>query len=178
VLAQDSAWYVVRTRQHKERFVKQQALEFIEDAYLPLFRTKVRYRGKVFSKIEPLFPCYLFARFSQAKANYKIRHCPNVSDIVSAGGEPCEVAGSTISAIKNREVNGLIVLKQTLLQPLERVSVTEGPFNGIEALFERYLSGTERVAVLLDSLGGGSARAVLSADSISPIRVSRSRPSA
>jgi transcriptional antiterminator RfaH len=170
-LAEESEWYVIRTKQHKEGFVKQQLvqLQLVKETYLPLLRTKVRYLGKLIEKIEPLFPCYLFAHFSLARAHYKIRHQPGVAHVVCAGGGPCAVDIATIQAIKSRETDGIVVLKeQASLRPQQRVNINVGPFSGMEVIFERYLSGAERVAVLLHSIGNGSVRAVLNVESVSP----------
>jgi transcriptional antiterminator RfaH len=145
------------------------AFELVDDIYLPLLRAKVRRLGRIVELTEPLFPCYLFARFNLEQAHHKLKYCPGVTDILCTGGELCEVDVSIINKIKSRETNGLILLDEQKLQPRQRVSIIEGPFRGIEAVFERYLSAAERVAVLLENVGGTNLRAVLRADSILPI---------
>jgi transcriptional antiterminator RfaH len=165
----DSAWYVIRTRQYKERVVVQRASLFIQDVYLPLLRTKKRGLGRLIERIEPLFPCYLFARFRLDEAYYKLTRSVGVVGLVCVGGEPCEVDTQTIQNIRSRETDGLIVLNPKRLRPQQRVTITEGSLRGIEAVFERYLSGAERVAVLLDSIGRGDFKAILRADAIEPV---------
>jgi len=49
----------------------------------------------------------------------------------------------------------------------ERVMVVDGPFRGFEAIFQRYLSGPERVAILLNAVESGGLRVVLSASALS-----------
>jgi hypothetical protein len=44
--------------------------------------------------------------------------------------------------------------------------VVDGPFRGFEAIFERYLSGTERVAILLSAVEASGLRVVLSATAV------------
>jgi transcriptional antiterminator RfaH len=165
----DSAWYVIRTRQYKERVVVQGVSLLVQDVYLPLFRTKKRGLGRLIERIEPLFPCYLFARFRLEEACYRLTRSVGVVGLVCAGGEPCEVDAQIIQDIKSRETNGLIVLNPQKLLRRQRVTITEGSLRGIEAVFERYLSGGERVAVLLDSIGRGDFKAILRADAIEPI---------
>jgi transcriptional antiterminator RfaH len=162
------AWYIIRTAQHKERLVKTQVSMFVDDVYLPLLRTKRPHFGKVINSTAPLFPRYLFARFSVATAYYKLRHTPGVCGLVCAGDEPCEVDVSIVQEIRSRESNGLIVLKEQPLRPRQRVNIVDGRFVGIQAVFERYLSNDERVAVLLNSVGAGNLRAVLRASAIAP----------
>jgi hypothetical protein len=44
----------------------------------------------------------------------------------------------------------------------------EGPFQGIEGVFEKYLNSAERVAVLLNCVHGGSLRVVVSTTTLTP----------
>jgi transcriptional antiterminator RfaH len=166
--ATSPGWYIVRTKQHKERFVKEQASLIADDVYLPLFRKRTRYLKKITARIEALFPCCIFAYFDLTKAYYKLRHSPGVTDIICIGSEPCEVDDSIISKLKNRETNGLIEIVSPRLQTGQRVNILQPPFAGIEAVFERYLSGAERVAVLLNAVSAGTVRAIVSARAVIP----------
>jgi transcriptional antiterminator RfaH len=163
-----SEWYVVRTKQHRELSVKKRSATLVDDVYLPLLRIKRRHRGKLSEKTEPLFPGYLFARFSLGRAYQRLKYTPGVTGVVCAGDSPCELKPSIIEEIKSRETNGLIVVDEQRLQPRQRVQIMEDPFCGIEAIFERYLSGAERITVLLNSVGQGNLRAVLRASAIAP----------
>jgi hypothetical protein len=44
--------------------------------------------------------------------------------------------------------------------------VVEGPFRGFEAIFERYLSGAERIAILLSAIDAEGLRVVLPASAV------------
>jgi transcriptional antiterminator RfaH len=173
VLSDYSAWYIIRTGQHKERFVRTQASRLVDDFYLPLLRYRGRHFGKFVDKTEPLFPCYLFARLSLAKAYYRLRHSPGVVGLVCAGSDPCELDATIVEEIKSRESNGVIVLNEPALQPQQRVNILGGPLCGFEAVFERYLSGAERVSILLDSVGRGNLRAIVRASIVAPTSISR-----
>jgi transcription antitermination factor NusG len=50
----------------------------------------------------------------------------------------------------------------------EPVTVIDGPLREFEGIFERYLSGTERVAILFSMMGAG-ARAVMPASMVIPV---------
>jgi transcriptional antiterminator RfaH len=54
------------------------------------------------------------------------------------------------------------------IKPGEPVRIKEGPFSGLEAIFERSLKGSERVAVLLEILGR-QTRIVLPSETIGKI---------
>jgi len=168
VPAGDSIWYVIRTKRYKEQLVKQTASLFVEDVYLPLLRTKKRGLGRLLEVTEPLFPGYLFTRIRLTEGYYRLMHTHGVTGIVCAGSEPCEVDASIVKDIKSRETNGVIVLNPKTLQPLQRVTITHGAFRGIEAIFERYLSGAERITVLMDSISRGNLRVILRIDAIAP----------
>jgi transcription antitermination factor NusG len=124
----------------------------------------------VLDRIEPLFPCYFFAHLRLGEAHYRLTHTPGVIGLVCIGGEPCAVDASIIETIKSREKNGLIVFNKERLRPRQRVTITEGALRGIEAVFERYLSGIERVAVLLDTIGRGDIKAILRAEAVTPTK--------
>jgi transcriptional antiterminator RfaH len=169
IMCGDLTWYVIRTKQYKERLVGQSALAIVDDIYLPLIRTKRRGLGRFVERIEALFPCYVFARFRLAKSHHKLMRTPGVLGIVCVGGQPAEVDESIVREIRSREKDGLIVLPVRRFQPAQSVTITDGPLQGIEAVFERYLSGAERAAVLLNSIGRANVRAILRTNIISPI---------
>ena len=53
-------------------------------------------------------------------------------------------------------------------KPGDTVRINEGPFSGLEAIFEQKLKGSERVAVLLEILGR-QTRIVLASETIAKI---------
>lgn len=79
-----------------------------------------------------------------------------------SGGSALAKAWSTIRRCRPLE------LPKRMLVPDERVMVIDGPFREFEAIFERYLSGQERVAILFSMMGSG-ARAVLPASMVVPV---------
>jgi transcriptional antiterminator RfaH len=164
----DLMWYVIRTKQYKERFVERSAVAIVHDIYVPLVRIKKRGLGRLVERIEALFPCYVFARFQIAKSHHRLMRTPGVLGIVCVGGEPAEVDESIVQEIRSRERDGLIVLPIQRFRPTQPVTITDGPLRGIDAVFERYLSGAERAAILLNTIGGANVRAILRTSTISP----------
>jgi len=126
-LSKDLAWYVIRTRQYKERVVAQEASLFVQRVYLPLLKTKRLGFGRLIERIEPLFPCYIFARFRLNEAHYRLMHSPGVTGIVCRGAEPCEVEALIVQNIKSREIDGVIVLDSPALRPQQRVTIKCSP---------------------------------------------------
>ena len=155
-----STWYLVRTRQHKEVAVRNTLAKLIADTYLPLLRTKQKHWGRLASRVVPLFPCYLFARLDLHSDYYKVQRIPGVVDLVSAGGGPLEVDECIIAEIKKRATNGIVELSEETLRTGNAVEIIDGPLRGVSGVFERYLSGLERVTLLVTLIGSTNVRVV------------------
>ena len=69
------------------------------------------------------------------------------------GIQPAKVSDGVIEAIRGRERNGAVEVPRRLLKPGDRVRLLAGPFQGHLAIYAG-MSGSERVAVLLQILGG------------------------
>ena len=158
--ADHSTWYLVRTRQYKEVAVRDTLAKLIADTYLPLLRTRQKQWGRLASRIVPLFPCYLFARLDLHSGYYRVQRIPGVVDLVSAGGEPLEVDEYIIAEIKKRATNGIVELPQETLRTGDVVEIIDGPLRGLSGVCERYLSGPERVTLLVTLIGATNVRVV------------------
>jgi transcription antitermination factor NusG len=69
------------------------------------------------------------------------------------GLQPAKVPDAVIEEIRGRERSGAVELPKRRLQYGDRVKILAGPFRGHLAVYAG-LSGPERVAVLLQILGG------------------------
>jgi transcription antitermination factor NusG len=157
----DSSWFLIQTKPSKERWVSDRLSETLPEVFLPLLRTRVPRWGRLRWSVAPLFPQYVFARFS-LKADYAhVQYLPGVRGLVCAGRDPLIVQKAVIDELKVRAVNGVVCIEEKPFSNGEQVRVVEGPFRGFEAIFERYLSGAERVAILLSGLGAGGLRVLL-----------------
>jgi transcriptional antiterminator RfaH len=85
---------------------------------------------------------------------------------VSAGADPIAVPAAIVSEIRRRGVDDVIEIPDKPFDTGERVVVVDGPFRGFEAIFQRYLAGAERVAILLSAVESGGLRVVLSASAV------------
>jgi len=159
-------WYLVNTKPRKERWVADQLATVLPEVYLPLLRAKTPRWGRMAWSVGPLFPCYLFARFDLQLNYFDVKYIQGVRGLVSAGNEPLAVPAVIVEEIRRRAKDGVIEIAQKPIAKGDRVTVVEGPFRGLEAIFERYLSGAERVAILLSAVGATGVRMVLPASSI------------
>lgn len=142
-------WYLVRTKAGGERTAQQQLQPVVKLTLLPLGKTQVRQKGRTFERIGPIFPCYLFAYFCLERAARQIRYTPGVRDIVRFGQQPAIVPDWVINELSARCAPGPIELTKPGFSQGAPVMVVCGPFREFRAVFDGYLSGTERVAVLL-----------------------------
>ncbi|HLH76013.1 MAG TPA: transcription termination/antitermination NusG family protein [Candidatus Binataceae bacterium] len=156
-----SNWYLVRTKPHKERWVFDQLKRITQEPFLPLLRSKTRCFGRLTTTVKPLFPCYVFSRFNLKTCYYDVKYTPGVHSLVGVGGEPVVVSKLIVEEIRRRGENGIVEIQPPALGHGQRITIVDGPFRGFQAIFDRYLSSSERVAILLDAIGASSIRVVL-----------------
>ncbi len=159
-------WYLVRTKTGKERWVRDQLAQAVPEVFLPMLKAKAPRWGRMAVSIAPLFPCYVFARFDLQRQYFDVKYMAGVRAIVSAGSDPIAVPAAIVSDIRSRGVDDVIEIPDKPIGTGERVVVVEGPFRGFEAIFQRYLAGAERVAILLSAVESGGLRVVLSASAV------------
>jgi transcriptional antiterminator RfaH len=159
-------WYLVRTKSGKEKWVHNQLSAILSEVFLPLLETRIPRWGKLVWSIMPLFPCYVFAQFDLETRYFDVKYIPGVQGIVSAGRDPLSVPIQIVEDIKRRSVDGVVKIEQNRFDNGERVRVVEGPFRGLEAIFQRYHSGAERVTILLSDVEAYGQRVVLPSSAV------------
>lgn len=160
-------WYLLRTKAGEERLAQDQVSRLAAEVLLPLIKVHVRRWNQIVESIAPLFPGYLFARFDLDGEYSRLRYTRGMRGVVCFGEEPAVVPERIIGELKQRCAQGPVELPRRRFSAGERVMVVDGPFRQVEGLFERYLSGAERVAILLSVLGVG-ARAMVPASMVVP----------
>ncbi|WP_339799018.1 transcription/translation regulatory transformer protein RfaH [uncultured Marinobacter sp.] len=103
--------------------------------------------GKRSLKLEPLFPGYLFINMEQTDPLWgKLRSTRGVLRVVAFAGKPLAIADEVIDYI----YQGLsTVEEQGGLRQGQPVEIQDGPFKGVEAIFQAY-DGEERAIVLIN----------------------------
>ncbi|MBW3226035.1 transcription/translation regulatory transformer protein RfaH [Marinobacter adhaerens] len=127
------------------------ALQHLQNQGITCFFPKItveRVRaGKRVRKLEPLFPGYLFVNLEQSDPMWsKLRSTRGVLKIVSFANKPAGVCDEVIGHIKASLDS---VAEQGGIKPGQAVYVSEGPFEGIRAIFRAY-DGEERAIVLIN----------------------------
>ena len=159
-------WYLVRTKPGKERWVRDQLSSRLFEVFMPMLKARMPRWGRLAVSTAPLFPCYVFARLDLQNDYFGVKYLAGVSGLVSAGSDPIVVPEAIIAEIRSRGVDDVVEIRETPFDNGQQVRVVDGPFRGFEAIFERYLSGTERVAILLNTLESVGPRIVLPASAL------------
>ncbi len=147
-----SNWYLIHTKIRQERV----ALENLErqgfECFLPLIRAEKRRRGALQIVQEALFPRYLFIRLGtglEAQSWASIRSTLGVSRLVTFGQIPAKIDDDLIAAMQSQSEGSDVVLRH--FEPGEQVVVADGPFVGVEAIYQM-ADGEGRVMLLLNIL--------------------------
>ncbi|KAA1174664.1 transcription/translation regulatory transformer protein RfaH [Marinobacter salinexigens] len=140
-------WYVL---QHKptqgDRAVLHLQNQDIACFYPKITIEKVQ-SGKRVQKLEPLFPGYLFVNMEQGDPKWaKLRSTRGVLRVVGFGNKPLPLGDDVIQHIKNSLDS---VVAQGGIKPGQAVELSEGPFEGVQAVFQNY-DGEERAVVLIN----------------------------
>jgi transcriptional antiterminator RfaH len=147
-------WYLIYAKPHKELVAKENLERQGYEVYLPMARVRRRRLGKGATRIEPLFPRYLFIRLDTQTDNWSpIRSTMGVSNLVKFGMYPSIVPKSLIEVLCERcDEEGIQDIIPGEFKSGESVRVMEGPMMGFEGVFLAKTSN-DRVFVLLDIVG-------------------------
>ncbi len=146
-------WYVIRSKPHRERIVREQLSSQGVEVFFPAVRVQpVNPRA---ARERAYFPGYLFVHIDlAAEGANRIRWLPAAIGLLEFGGEPAIVPDALVAQLKHRiatiQAAGGLVLAD--LQHGDVVRITSGPLEGYEAIFDLRLKGSDRVRVLIELL--------------------------
>jgi len=149
-----SSWFCLRAQPKREHIAAACLRQISEvEVFCPRVRfRKPTSRGPVWF-VEPMFPGYLFARFDYMTFNRRIRQRPGITGFVQFGDRLALLPDVLVSEIKDRTGEEEIVEVDQTLEPGKTVQVTQGPFQGLEALVTRVITAKERVEILIEWMG-------------------------
>jgi transcriptional antiterminator RfaH len=144
-------WYLIHTKPRQEKCALQNLEQQGYQCYLPILPKEKLTKGAIALSEEPLFPRYLFIKLAQdfmAKSWSPIRSTKGVSRLVRFGAEPAKVDEALVNVLRCHEESALAD-PERLFTKGQRVQLTQGPFAGIEAIYQM-ADGDRRVMVLIE----------------------------
>jgi len=140
-------WFALYTQPRKEYAVRDYLRGEGLHVYLPEVRNKVQRCDR--RSCRPFFPHYRFLRDPGLEQLLRARWTPGLRRIIAYGGRPAMIPDQVIRQIRTR----LRTFELPEEEPFKRgqvVRIVGGPFEGLNALFDRRLSDKDRVRVFLE----------------------------
>lgn len=145
------SWYLVHTKPRQEDIALANLQRQGYECYLPQMRIERIRRRKTEVATEPMFPRYLFIRLDssdQGKSWSPIRSTLGVSQLVHFGARAAKVDNTLVDLLRQRE---RALPTEAMFHSGDSVVVTDGPFAGIEAIFQT-ADAERRAFILLEIL--------------------------
>lgn len=147
-------WYVVHTHSKQENRAATNLVAWNVETFSPQLKERRQhpFTGESYVVIKPLFTGYIFARFDLEKLYHKVRFTRGIHSLVSFGDNPVPVSQEVVDTIRVRIGKDGFVQIGTTFTPGDRVVIRRGPLKNFTGVFEREMSDSERVMILLDTV--------------------------
>ena len=145
------SWYLVHTKPRQEDVALTNLQRQGYECYLPQMRIERIRRRKAEIATEPMFPRYLFIQLDssdQGKSWSPVRSTLGVSQLVHFGARAAKVDDALIELLRRREQ---AMPLDAMFHSGDAVIITDGPFAGIEAIYQT-ADADRRAFILLDIL--------------------------
>lgn len=148
------AWFCLRTQPKHEHIAAAQLRQTDGvEVFLPRIRFKRLTRCGPVWVTEALFQNYVFARFDFMNCLRRVQAARGVSGVVHFGSRWPTIPDAAIEELQQAMQGQELHVVEEPLRPGDRVQITEGAMQGLEAVVCRVMPARQRVAVLLDFLG-------------------------
>lgn len=143
-------WYVVYTRANHEKRVAEQLEHRSIEHLLPLYESVRRWKDRRLQLQMPLFPGYVFVRFSLHN-RLPVLQVPGVVRLIGFDGQPKPLAESEIETLRDRLSGGVNVEPHPYLTIGRRARIKRGPLEGCEGILIRR-KGKYRVVLSIEMI--------------------------
>jgi len=146
----DAAWYVVRSKPHKESY----AQLHLELKRIEVFSPKLRLPEHASGRrgIVPLFPGYLFVRLAIPDRYYDVIWAPGVQGFVGGTAGPASLEDQVVDLLRDKAAPDGVIRAEPKLRPGQHVEIEEGPFAGLVGIIQRPPDTKGRIKVLMQLL--------------------------
>ena len=146
-------WYVIQTKPKKETearsYLSRKGIEILN----PLTETFALRNGRMNKESKPLFPGYIFGKFDLDQNYPLVRWGRGVKKVLGFGGYPTPISDEVVEVIRERSDTQGIVKLTRHFQVNDVIRIKTGPLKDLLGIFERWVSDSERVRVLLNLIG-------------------------
>jgi transcription antitermination factor NusG len=147
-------WYACRTRARAEKKVDRLLTGAGVTSYVPLVERTRQWSDRSKRVTFPLFPGYVFARFSLSSLSEIVR-TPNLIEVVRTNGSPTPVRETEIESIRALILGAHRIGEEPSAHDYlvrgQEVRVTEGPFAGLRGILTE-VRGKSRIVVRLEAI--------------------------
>ena len=148
------AWYAIYTKPREEDRVSRNLAAWDIPSFAPRIKAKWcnQFTSSAIYVSQPLFPCYIFARFDASRLLHKIYYTRGVKSVVSFNNTPLEVEEEVIASIQARVgEEGFVRLGEDFTRG-DQLTVKNGALQGISGIFDRSTNDASRVMILLNAI--------------------------
>jgi transcriptional antiterminator RfaH len=146
-------WYVIQTKPKKEEEAKSYLSTKGVEIFNPLMETFLLRNGRMNKELKPLFPNYMFGKFDLDQNYPLVRWAKGVKKVLGFGEYPTPIPEEVVEIIKERtDTHGIVRLK-CHFQANDLIRIKTGPLKDLLGIFERWISDSERVRILLNMVG-------------------------
>ena len=167
-------WFAIQVKSTHEKRVTSLLQYQTYECFLPLYTSRRRWSDRIKSVELPLFPGYVFSRFTPA-ARIPILKTPSVISIVGIGATPTPIDEYEIAAIQRAVASGFGLSPHPFLQIGQRVRINGGSLCGLEGIIAD-VRKRDRLILSVTMLQRSIAVEIDSAWA-TPIHTSRAEPS-
>ncbi|GEN27705.1 transcription antitermination protein RfaH [Halovibrio variabilis] len=144
------SWYVIQCKGGESFRAADNLTNQGYEVFHPVLNAQRKRQSKLVTVTEPLFPYYLFIRLDQVASDWRpIRSTRGVLRLLTFGNRPVAVPESLVGTLRAQPHH--LEGSHTYFSAGEKVTITDGPFKDLEAIFTR-CKGEERAIVLLNVL--------------------------
>ena len=155
-------WFLAQFKPNSHHIARRNLLRQGFRVFLPMQEETRRSRSKFVTRMQPLFPGYLFVALDLKKGGWRaVNSTYGITRLVSLGKEPTPVPADLVNQLMTRCNHDGKLLPTGQFKPGDLVTLTKGPFTDFVARVEG-IAPDRRVHVLME-LMGAQTRMALSA---------------
>ena len=146
-------WYVIQTKPKKEEEAKSYLSTKGVEIFNPIIETFLLKNGRMNRELKPFFPSYIFGKFDLDQNYPLVRWAKGVKKVLGFGGYPTPISDEVVEVIRERaDTHGIVRLKYHF-EANDVIRIKTGPLKDLLGIFERWVSDSDRVRILLNLMG-------------------------